>query len=135
MHKFDLAYTIDDDEITTYLTGKMIRNTNTCLSTETYTDGQQAIDRLKSVIANNGKLPDLILLDLSMEGMDGYQFLNEFHELDAGKEICLFVLSSSIDLEDYKKSCAYQEVKGFISKPLNQEKIDKMIQACYLALT
>src|SRR3970282_1405854 len=40
-------------------------------------------------------LPDVILLDLNMPILDGWQFLDEFILLPICKEICIFIVSSS----------------------------------------
>ena len=49
MKKINLAYIIDDDEIIIYLTGALLKKEEFCSRTLTFTDGLQAIERLKDV--------------------------------------------------------------------------------------
>lgn len=128
MKKIDLAYIIDDDEIIIYLTGEIIKTANFTEKTETFLDGQQAINRLKQVIEEGGKLPDVILFDLNMPVMDGWEFVDEFLKLPIKKEIPLFVFTSSINPADKDKSFSYSTIKGFIQKPLTNQKLDKILR-------
>jgi CheY-like chemotaxis protein len=65
-----------------------------------------------------------------MPGMNGWQFMNEFEKL--GKDVDVYIFSSSIDPDDVTRSKTYRQVKGFISKPLDKEKI-RIITAAQLA--
>lgn len=128
MKKIDLAYIIDDDEIIFYLTKEIIKSVQFSESTETFQDGLQAINKLKEVIKNGEKLPDVILFDLNMPVMDGWEFVEEFLHLDLKKEIPLFVFTSSIDPADKEKANSFPAIKGFIQKPLTVHKLDKILR-------
>lgn len=73
---------------------------------------------------NDSELPDIILLDINMPIMDGWQFIELYSALieqHPTKEIKLYLLSSSIDLNDHKKAKALSAVNGFIIKPIKKE--------------
>jgi len=128
MKKIDLAYIIDDDEIIIYLTGQLLKKEEFCKLTETFTDGLQAIQRLKKVLENEEQLPDVILFDLNMPVMDGWEFVDEYLKLMVNKEIPLFVFTSSINPADKDKSFSYSCIRGFIQKPLTKQKLDKILR-------
>ena len=63
-----------------------------------------------------------------MPQMNGWEFLDEFKKFpDAVKRKCkIFMLTSSIDPNDIKKSKTYDVVKNFITKPLTKEKLEML---------
>jgi CheY-like chemotaxis protein len=130
MAKFDLVYTIDDDAIASELAGLAIRKAEVSRATEEYANGEQALRRLQYVIEKKDRLPGLILLDLDMPVMDGWQFLDEYSKMDIAENICLFIYSSTINPADLYRSYSYKAVKGFIQKPLNPDKLNKIIHLC-----
>lgn len=117
---------IDDDEvnnmINTILIGKFC-NANV----QTYTRGSLALDWLKSG-STPDDFPQILLLDVNMPAMDGWDFLEEFQKLPVSvtSSCQIFLLSSSVDHDDVARSKTYGMVKGFFSKPLTIEVINKL---------
>ena len=70
------------------------------------------------------ELPQVIFLDLSMPGKDGFDFLNQFWKLDIllGR-ISIIVLSASVDPIDYQRAISHPLVDNFLKKPLNIEEL------------
>lgn len=69
-------------------------------------------------------LPDLILLDIRMPEMDGFEFMERLALLPEGisQQVKIVLLSSSIDPVDYQRAVQNPLVMGFIPKPLTKEK-------------
>jgi CheY-like chemotaxis protein len=128
MKNINLAYIIDDDEITIYLTDNIMKKVNFCERVEKFTHGMDAINRLKFALEVNENIPDVLLFDLNMPGMDGWEFIEEFSKLPLSKEIPAFIFTSSIDSEEIEKSKHYEHIKGVIIKPLNIQKINKILR-------
>jgi CheY-like chemotaxis protein len=61
--------------------------------------------------------PDVILVDLNMPKMNGFEFLNTLKNNNDWKDIKVFVLTTSDETED-KNNAALLGVSGFITKPL-----------------
>jgi CheY-like chemotaxis protein len=79
-------------------------------------------------LASPDSLPDLILLDLNMPIMDGWQFLEEFSRSQPAKKIALYVVSSSIDPVEHRRAASYHVVSNFFIKPLMREDLEKIAE-------
>jgi CheY-like chemotaxis protein len=68
--------------------------------------GKEALDYLEEVCNGTEKAPNLILLDLDMPVMDGFDFLNAFHQLTFPdkKNSAVVVLTASEKPEDVKRA-------------------------------
>ena len=120
---------IDDEELDSFIVGRMIRHTLSNIKINSCLNGLKAIQTLKRLLKSNpNELPDYIFLDLSMPVMDGFQFLNEYDHLniDPLKKTKIYVLSSSIFTADIKRALSSSLVTGFISKPLNSQKLKEI---------
>lgn len=87
-------------------------------------NGQQAIDLFDAYLAGTKDLPDVILLDLNMPVMDGFEFLKAFARLDhPGKEkIKVVIVSSSNNSEDVRRAKELG-ASAYITKPLQVDSL------------
>lgn len=119
------AWLIDDDELCNYLTANILQSNDFCHEVKSFTNAQEALAELE-ISVEKGAFPDLIFLDLNMPILDGWGFLKAYRNFPEGvKENCsLFILSSSVDEGDINKSKLYEDVRDFISKPLNKMSLE-----------
>jgi CheY-like chemotaxis protein len=114
---------IDDDNIQHYITKVTLKKVDPNIELISYLDASEAFEFINEI--STDQKPDFILLDLDMPNMDGWQFLDVYKNCKNKSDV--YIVSSSIDVNDMKKSKDYQEVKQFISKPLNAEKINLIL--------
>lgn len=114
---------IDDDPIYQFLINKIIGNSNAGHDLMFFKNGKEAIDYFKLDLDNN--LPEIILLDLEMPVMDGWDFLKEIGKLPT-ENTDIYIVSSSISDEDKDKAKGFPKIKGHFSKPINAIKIDEI---------
>jgi CheY-like chemotaxis protein len=118
------TWIVDDDSI--YLSGikKLIYTTAVNTRLSHFINGQQAIDALKK-IREGYLLPDLILLDINMPVMDGWEFMNEFAKIKSqmGKNITVYIMSSSLDLNDLLRAKNISEITDYIFKPVKASQL------------
>lgn len=126
MNKVDLAYIIDDDEIIIYLTDKLLKKVEFANKVETFFDAESALKALKFAKQLGENIPDVILFDLNMPVMNGWDFIEEFQKLKL--DIPCYVFTSSIDPSDKQRSFQYPEIRDFITKPLTVQKLDKILR-------
>lgn len=120
---------IDDDEINNFLCKKIIEVTGLAQKVVTFLGARQGIDFLKKGMKSTElDLPDLILLDINMPVMNGWDFIDEFRRIGVPeiKDIPIVILSSSVYQKDMDKSQTYNEVKEFVSKPLTSSVVRKI---------
>jgi CheY-like chemotaxis protein len=125
MNKVKTLGIVDDDRIYTFLVKKTIEQTNLVDTIKVFDNGLDAIDFLKKNVANRDTLPEIILLDLSMPVMDGWEFLEEYILLSPklGRTITIYIVSSSISPYDIAKAKSISFVTDFIIKPVSKEKL------------
>ncbi|RZK15955.1 MAG: response regulator [Hymenobacter sp.] len=121
-----LAYVVEDDRITAAITGLIAKKNLRCRTVKTFDNGQLAFDQLTATLQAGGDVPDLILLDLNMPLMDGWEFLDALSSLPLARPMCVFVLTSSIHPDDMAKATHYDQVKGYFSKPLDKPNVSRM---------
>ncbi|MDH7445208.1 response regulator [Aquimarina sp. 2201CG14-23] len=127
MSKIDIACVIDDDPIFIFGIKKIIELIGFCKSLMVFRDGKEALNNLTSIISSNIGLPDVILLDLNMPILDGWQFLDEFVKIPCEKKIVIYIVSSSVDPEDVLKAKTYQGVSDYIVKPVTVKKLKEVL--------
>jgi len=116
---------IDDDPVNNIVNTRIIQK-HTGFEVAVYDDATKALQHLKQCTPI--EFPNLIFLDINMPDMDGWNFLESLHSLPAElREECRVVmLTSSIDIHDFRRAKTYPFVKDFFSKPLTPEKLDSI---------
>lgn len=114
---------IDDDKLTLMLTEKLLKSWFSNIKVSTFLNAALA---LETFTTNPSLTPDLILLDINMPDVNGWDFLILASKKNLNLHISMF--SSSIDEADIQKSRTYSMVHAFITKPITKEKILSVIE-------
>ncbi len=120
---------VDDDEIYRFVIKSQLESRKMARKILMFSDGELAIDFFKNTVANVDELPDLVLLDLNMPIMDGWEFLDEFIMLKPKlpKKVTIYVVTSSINQTDIDRAKRISEVTDYIVKPISEETLLDML--------
>ena len=124
---------IDDDPIDHFLMKHILRGKN-YFDTTTYTIyGELVLDYIEENKNEPEKLPDMIFVDLNMPLYSGWEFLERMQQMRSGinKDIQVYVISSSLRPDDKETSSKYSFVNEFISKPVDNSEIERIVANQY----
>jgi response regulator RpfG family c-di-GMP phosphodiesterase len=131
MSKTKSVCIIDDDKVYTFGVKKIIKSHLPENDVITFENGKKALEGIKNMVDSGEELPDLILLDIDMPEMNGWDFLKEFDSIrtSVNKEIEIFVISSRVNTntEDLYKIEWDEKVSDFIKKPVQVEALKKIL--------
>jgi len=83
----------------------------------TASDGDEALQRVKEAH------PDLILLDIMMPKMDGYQVCEALRAKDDTKDIPIIFVTAKTEVKDWTHAIFNVGVNSYITKPINPKKL------------
>lgn len=119
---------VDDDEIILLLQRKFLQKCGISSNIHSFKSGQKALDYLK---AETDGIAILILLDINMPGLSGWQFLDKLESLSLTQEVFVIMVSSSTKEIEMDTIKIYDRIIGSIEKPVtfkNCEEIKRMPQ-------
>ncbi len=129
-YPIEIACIIDDDDMYVNLITKVLDIKNLVKNLLIFKNGKEALDYFVGALKllEERKIPQVILLDLNMPVMNGWQFLNELSEYDFPelKNSTLYIVSSSINPADLERSKTITLVKDFLIKPVTMDQLSEI---------
>lgn len=122
---------IDDDDTFEFLTREFISEHYPDAEVKSFLSSVAGLEYLKTAILQGSEKPDVLLLDIRMPEMDGFEFLQELEAVFKPSDLLpmkIFFLTSSLDSNDYRRSVEAPMISGFISKPLDQEQLKRVFE-------
>jgi CheY-like chemotaxis protein len=120
-------FILDDDTITTHLMNEIIKDLSFVKQFHIENNGWQALDYLQK-ISQQGIFPDVLLIDLKMPEMDGFEFIEHYEELyfSGHPDSLLMVITSSVSERDRQKAMQHKSVSRFLHKPLTVSTLEEI---------
>ena len=117
---------VDDSYIDRLVSGMLVKRTFQVHEVHEAVGGNEALEFLKTHTIS-GKL--IVLLDIMMPKMNGFEFLDQFEGLDPGikEKVDIVILSSTFDENDLKKGKSHPSVKKMLSKPLSANELRDLV--------
>lgn len=129
-HPFNILL-VEDNEDDVWLTKRAFQRLSVTPELYTASDGVDALKFLRREEPYTvAPLPDIILLDLNMPGMDGRQLLAELKRDENLKTIPAIVLSTSDAEHDVREAYA-AHANAYLTKPLLLQEFSRRIQ-CFV---
>lgn len=119
---------VDDDFINNMANERLMKKLGLSFEVTNFLDPTEALRYLE----NNTESVDLILLDINMPRINGWEFLERFESFE--KKCPIVMLTSSMDPNDQKRANASPLLSGFYVKPLSKDMIQNILQTVGLQL-
>ena len=127
---------VDDDETTNYLNRKLLVKLDVTDQVLVALNGEEALQVLRTQCTEASRTcPALVFLDINMPQMNGFEFLSAYQQLPLPQRgaIVIVMLTTSMHPQDMERLQQYP-VAGFLSKPLNKDKVNDVLQAHFRQL-
>jgi CheY-like chemotaxis protein len=114
---------VDDDATSNYISTHMLRLTHAAAQITVANNGREALELVREASF------DLVLLDVNMPVMGGFQFLESLRQLQETTGMAapaVAVLTSSISDFDKDRVSQYPMVKGYLTKPLRKVHVNEL---------
>ncbi|AEE18873.1 CheY-like chemotaxis protein [Dokdonia sp. Hel_I_63] len=121
---------IDDSESDNFVHSRVIKKAQVTAKVTIKYSGEEGLTYLKTLIDEDYPRPDLIFLDINMPGMDGFEFLEHYEDLEDVQKagVVIAMLTTSTSPVDKKKAEKYDLLQHFDNKPLTQENLLKILK-------
>ena len=120
---------VDDNKTDNFFHERVIKKTNVAETIIVKESAEEALSYLKNKHNNTAHHPDLILLDINMPGMNGWEFIEAYEKLDKSlqSKMIVVMLTTSENPDDYAMAKKHNILAGFQTKPLTVEMLEDII--------
>ncbi len=131
-HYFTDLLLVDDDPVSNFIHENLLEEMQVSRHIGIAYNGKEALAYIEEHWHDENKpvahFPEkLILLDINMPVMDGFEFLENYQKIARKDEILVAILSSSNNEKDLQKASGFQ-VRHYLQKPLDKEKLMQLLQ-------
>ncbi|GAB2537695.1 response regulator [Spirosoma aerophilum] len=125
---------IDDDPDDNFLHKMVIEDSGQCDFTRIAEGGRQALKYLTDIDHPDYIRPDILILDINMPGMNGFEFLAEYEKLEPylKSRLVVLMLTTSLNPGDTAQAQRWVDVKAYRTKPLTKAMIQEMVNSYFL---
>ncbi|TGD77119.1 response regulator [Hymenobacter wooponensis] len=128
MEKLSSILLIDDDKTTNFLNRLLLEGLQVADKILVAQNGQEALSIIEQQCQEQG-CPPLILLDVNMPVMNGFEFLEAYEPLEYGakESVVIVMLTTSLHPRDMAR-LQDLSIQGFLSKPLTKQMVQELLQ-------
>ena len=112
---------IDDDEIALFLHEIIVGDCGPTSNAETFSSAQNALSYLSGIKDNSSEY--LILLDINMPHMNGWEFAEVIKNHPLRKKIRIVMVSSSVEKKEIDRARSSDVIDDYLIKPLREEQV------------
>ncbi len=127
MEKLACVLLVDDDETANFLNQSLLEDLAVAGQILVAHNGMEALDVLQKQ-CSQGRCPQLILLDINMPVMNGFEFLDAYQQLEIAhkQSVVIVMLTTSLNPNDVGRLGKIPAV-GFLNKPLTEQMVRDLL--------
>ena len=110
---------VDDDDVFLFLHDLLVKDSGLSQDPGCFLTAKSALEYLDANHQTEERY--LVLLDINMPGMSGWQFLDYLEKTTYKSRVSVVLVTSSIEDAAHQKAKTYSTVKDYIEKPLSME--------------
>ncbi len=120
---------VDDDAIYRLAIKELLKSTGLVNHVLEFESGKPILNYLRQVKTPT-EIPDIILLDINMPEMNGWDFLDAYEKIQdtLSKKAKIYIVSSSSNDQDILKARTYTCVTNYIVKPVRKSDLIKELE-------
>ena len=120
---------IDDSQLDCFIGEKIIHNTGIFASIKSFIEATDAFEFIKNSDLSPARSMTIIVLDIQMPVMNGFQFVEAFEQLPESiqSNYAIFMFSSSINENDLNRLKNYPSIRKFYSKPISKDIVASLV--------
>ncbi len=116
-----VVYIIDDNMVSEFATKMVLQQSSIACDIFSFDNAEIGLENFVDSIQKGKNIPDVILLDLNMPGMDGWDFLAQLKTITYPKnKIAIYVLSTFTSAKTREKARSHELVAGLFERPLSK---------------
>ncbi|TMM56874.1 response regulator [Maribacter algarum] len=124
------VWIIDDDLVSQFATEYCIRQANSSAIVKSFDKAPESLQTFQECIKQGKGMPQVILLDLVMPEMDGWEFLAEIEKLVGWEDkVSVYIISAFAKSKDRDLAKTHPLVRGYFDKPLSKVSADKIFSS------
>lgn len=128
MKKINCVLLVDDDEATNYVNKMLLEDMEVAHRVLVANNGREALALIKQECEVQC-CPTLILLDINMPVMNGFEFMEAYHELEVAHQqsVVVVMLTTSLNPTDVDQLQQFP-INGLLNKPLTEENVHAILE-------
>ncbi len=119
---------VDDNDDDIVLLQEMFSRVGGASVSNVAFDGVEALEKLEDSLGRAQKLPDVVLLDLNMPRMNGFEFLESIASRPGLATIPIVVFSTSRRSEDVKRAY-HLGARTYVAKPSDFRQLKQVVSS------
>lgn len=112
---------VDDDKAVRFFHTVMVSQSGLSKDPLSFSNGEEAFTYLSEHYNNTDTDTWLILLDINMPEMNGWELMDALKEKNYNNQVHIVMVTSSVDRADREKAKLYSMVMDVVEKPISEE--------------
>lgn len=128
MDKLSCTLLVDDDQVTNFTNQMLLEDMEVSEKVLVAHNGKEALQVIEQVCGEKD-CPQLILLDINMPVMNGFEFLKVYEKLNLvqKKSVVIVMLTTSLNPHDVDL-LKEAPIQDFLNKPLTEEMVKALLK-------